>query len=395
MQPAGRRTLALSLLVALATLPDSMVPVALKSAVVDRWDITLSGAHWFSAVALFGAVAAVFLLRPMDRRWSPSRTIAIASVVNAITLCLLASPVSFDVALGLRFVTGAMDMITLAVLLGLLESGDPARVGRRYGPASLAIMLGLAAGFVVGGLLASMLGVQIFFVSAALSLLLAVAAGCSGGLLNDEFTVVTKSTVRVRYWPALVFSFTDRALSAVVSITASLYLIAEIGLEEHVVGATLGLVLLIIALGAWPAGILADRIGPLPVRIASVLLYAMAFALLAGAPWMGFSSIAACLVLLGIGGAGLAPSMYVLGARKGRGALDMGGIHAAGSAGYLCGLLVAGVLLTLQGSFGQGGVFQVLFLGFATAYLLCNLPAIAAMAGWRVRRASVSSNDHR
>lgn len=382
-EPAGR-TLGLSLLVGLATLPDAIVPVALKSAVVDRWHVTEAHAHWFAAIGLMGAVVAVALLRPMDRLWLPARTIASASIVNALALCALAAPIGFDLAMGLRFVAGMMDMITLAVLLGLLESGDPARAGRRYGPAALSIMLGLSAGFLLGGVLAPLLGGNVFLVGASLSVLLAVAAGCSGGLLVGEFTVATRAKETIRYWPTLVFSFADRALSAVVGITASLYLISEIGLEERVVGAALSLVMLVIALGAWPAGVLADRVGPLPVRIGSVVLYGTAFALLAGAPWMDWGWIVLVLAVLGIGGAGLMPSVYVLGARKGRGSLDMGGIQASGSAGYLCGLLISGALLATKGTFEGSGVYQVVFLGFATTYLLLNLPAIAAMAGWRV-----------
>ncbi len=379
------------MLIGLATMPDSMVPVALNSAVVDRWGVTDADAHWFTAMALFGAVVSVFLLRPLERRLSPAATIAVASVVNAAALSTMALDVPWSLAMGLRMVTGGMDMITLAVLLGLLGSGDPTRSGRRYGPASLAIMLGLSAGFVIGGIFAAKLASAIFHVSAGFSLLLAVAAGCSGGLLRDEFTVEAKAAgAGVRFWPALAFAFGDRALSAVVSVTATLYLITQAGLEERVVGPALGMVLLVIAVGAWPAGVLADRIGPLPVRIASVVIYAGAFAALAAAPWLSFGAIAICLAMLGVGGAGLAPSMYVLGARKGRGALDMGSIHAAGSAGYLTGVLVAGALLVHKSHFSEGGVYQVVFLSFATGYLLLNLPAIAALAGWRVRRSELS-----
>ncbi|MCH2136748.1 MAG: hypothetical protein MK101_09225 [Phycisphaerales bacterium] len=361
-----------------------MVPIALKSAVVDRWQVSSADAHWFAGIALLGAVAAVFMLRLLERRSSPARTIAVASIVNAVALCTLAAPVGFEPALGLRFLTGAMDMVTLAVLLGLLESGDSDRAGRRYGPAALAIMLGLAAGFVIGGILAKGLGSNIFLVGASLSILLAVAAGCTGGLLKSEFTVTAKSSQAVRYWPALLFSFSDRALSAVLSVTGTLYLVDELGLGEKFIGGALGLVLVIIGLGAWPAGVLSDRVGPLPVRIAAVLTYATAFALLAASPWMSPVAIAFVLLLMGIGGAGLAPSMFVLASRKGRGALDMGGIHASGSGGYFIGMLTAGGLLLMRPQFGAGSTFQVIFLTFATAYLLLNLLAIAAMAGWRV-----------
>jgi MFS family permease len=384
MNAPGRRTLALSLLVGLATMPDALVPIALKSAVIDRWGVTLADAHWFAAIALLGAVLSVALLKPIERRWSPALTIALVSLINALALCLMWAPVSFEVALGLRLVTGAADMVTLAVLLGLLEAGDPGRAGRRYGPAALAIMLGLSAGFMLGGMLSAAIGSSIFLVGAAFSVLLAVAAGGSGGLLTKVFVVSTKRVAPVRYWPTLVFSFSDRALSAVVSVTASLYLLTEGGMSERLVGSALGLVLLLLALGSWPAGLLADRIGPLPVRVLAVVGYAGAFAMLAAAPWVPAWVVVLSLIVMGLSGSGLAPSTYVLASRKGRGAFDMGGLHAAGSAGYLSGLLGAGVLLAMGTSMTV--VFQIVFLGFATVYLLLNLPAIAAMAGWRLRR---------
>jgi MFS family permease len=181
-----------------------------------------------------------------------------------------------------------------------------------------------------------------------------------------------------------VFSFSDRALSAVISVTAGLSLLTQAGMSEQLVGAGLGAMLLLIALGSWPAGVLADRIGALPIRVLSVVGYAAGFAVLAWAPWIPPWIVLSGLILIGIAGAGLAPSTYVLASRRGRGVVDMGGLHAAGSAGYLCGLVGAGALLELGASVTT--VFQFLFLGFATMYLLCNLPAIAAMAGWRMRR---------
>ena len=89
---------------------------------------------------------------------------------------------------------------------------------------------------------------------------------------------------------------------------------------------------------------------------------------------------------MGFFGAGLAPSMYMLAARRGRGAIDMGGIHAAGNAGYLAGLLAAGGLLVLSDEMPALRAYQLIFLIFTTLYLLMNLPDIAAMAGWRVPR---------
>lgn len=385
MKTAAQRTLAISLLVGLAALPDGMVPIALNVAVVERWGVSLEMAHWFTASALLGAVIMFPLLGSIQRRWHSALSIALASLLNAILLVLLACPIPFWLAMILRLGTGGMDMVTLAILLGLLEIGGHETSGRRYGPATLAIMLGLAMGFIAGGILSQYLNAGIFLVSATFSVLLAVAAGYSAGLLRDDPVDLGSSASGVRYWPMLLFSFGDRALSAVVTISVTLYLVTEISIDEILVGPAMSMIVLLIALGAWPAGLLADRIGPLPVRIVSVVGYSAGFSLLAAAPWVPLWVIITSLAIMGLFGAGLAPSMYILASVRGRGAIDMGGIHAAGNAGYLAGLLGAGGLLALTQNMSTINAYQIIFLIFTTLYLLLNLPAIAAMAGWRAR----------
>jgi len=282
----------------------------------------------------------------------------------------------------LRFLTGACDLATLSVLLGLLEAGDAGRAGRRYGPASLAIMVGLSVGFALGGGMATDLGSGIFLISATFSLLLAVAAGCGGGLLRADMAVQEVPRSRPRYWPTLVFSFSDRGLAALMSVTASLYLIDRVGFDPAIVGAGLGGVLVLMGLGAWPAGVVVDRIGALPVRVLSVVGYATGFATIAGAEWLPQWALLLGLGAIGVFGAGLAPSAYVLASRRSRGALDMSGVQAAGSIGYFVGVITSGLVLAASGA--DTVKFSGLFLGAATIYLALNLPAIAAMAGWRV-----------
>ncbi|MCH2142894.1 MAG: hypothetical protein MK077_07860 [Phycisphaerales bacterium] len=380
-----QNTLVLALLIGLATLPDALVPIALKSAVVDRWGVSLSTAVLFAGVALLGAVLVLPLIQFLDRSRSPGWTIAWASIVNAIVLAIMAAPVSLGTAMVLRLIAGGMDMITLAVLLGLLERGDPTRSGHRFGPASLALMLGLSLGFALGGAVAKAMGGQIFLLSAAFSVLLAVAAGGSRGLLSTVTALPMMARNRVRYWPALAFHFADRGVSAILAVPLTLFLIEEAGVGERIVGLAMSMVLLCIALGAWPAGVLADRLGPLPVRILGVTGYAMGFAALAGAPAFPEWGILAILVFLGVFGAGLAPSMYVLAARRNGGAIDMGGVNAAGAAGYLVGTLVSGAVMYWRETTTDASGIQLLLLGGATVYLLINMPAIAALAGWRVR----------
>jgi|TARA_B100001964_G_scaffold33444_1_gene35423 MFS family permease len=369
------------LLVALAALPDAMVPLALKAGVMDRWGVSPSAAHWFVAASLVGAFLAVPMLRRLQARFGPGQLVAGAALINGVALVALWSPVGFGTALGIRVFEGMADLLSLAVLLGLLEAGSQHRAGRRFGPAGLALMLGLAMGAVVGGTTAPSIGSGVFLIGAAMCLLLAVAAaGWSaplGRIAARQMRVaeaMARSGRRSPLWPALTFAFGDRALGAVVSVTATLYLVDELNRSSAFVGWAVGVSLAILALGAWPAGLLADRIGAIPVRVVSVVGYAGAFAALAAAPWMNTTAVLLVLVVLGVAGAGLYPTTLIMAGRAGGGPVDMGGVHAMGSLGYFVGIVGAGMMLTGGPSVGQ---YQAVLLMFATVYLLVNVPAVA------------------
>jgi len=103
----------------------------------------------------------------------------------------------------------------------------------------------------------------------------------------------------------------------------------------------------------------------------SVVGYAGAFAALAAAPWMNMTAVLLVLVLLGVAGAGLYPTTLILASRAGGGPVDMGGVHAMGSLGYLIGIVGAGLMMA-----GDDGQYQAVLLFFATGYLLLNIPAV-------------------
>jgi len=324
------------------------------------------------------------MLRSLQSRFGPGHLVAGAAMVNGLALIALWSPIGFGTAMGVRVVEGMADLLSLAVLLGLLEAGSQNRAGRRFGPAGLALMLGLAFGAVIGGVSGPTIGSGVFLIGAAMCLVLALAAaGWSGPLEGIGLRQARVAEAMARagrkgpLWPALAFAFGDRALGAVVSVTATLYLVDELNRSSRFVGAAVGLSLAILAIGAWPAGLLADRIGAIPVRAISVIGYGGAFAAIAAAPWMTMTSVLLVLIVLGIAGAGLYPTTLIVAGRAGGGSVDMGGVHAMGSLGYLIGIVGAGVMLT-----GDSGAaeYQTVLLLFATGYVLLNLPAVAVAA---------------
>lgn len=377
-----RPVLMVCLLVGLAALPDAMIPLALKAGVMDRWDVSPASAHWFVAASLVGAFVAVPMLRRLQARFGPGQLVAGAALVNGLALVALWSPISFSTAMGIRVIEGMADIVSLAVLLGLLEVGRQHTAGSRFGPAGLALMLGLASGAVIGGVSAPSIGGGVFLIGAAMCFVLSLAAAGWArqlGILGDrQAKATTRAGRRSSLWPALTFAFGDRAVGAVVSVTATLYLVEELNRSSRFVGAAVGASLAILAIGAWPAGLLADRIGALPVRVVSVVGYAGAFAALAAAPWMNMTAVLLVLVILGIAGAGLYPTTLIMASRAGGGPVDMGGVHAMGALGYLFGILGAGLIMTGESG---GGQYQTVLIMFATGYLLLNIPAVVKLAG--------------
>ncbi|MCH2141141.1 MAG: MFS transporter, partial [Phycisphaerales bacterium] len=339
---SGSGTLLICLLISLAALPDAMIPLALKASVMDRWGVSPSAAHWFIAASLVGSFLALPALWRLQQRWAPATLISVAALVNAVALVLLWSPVSYPVALCIRLVEGGADLVSLGVLLGLLEAGSRHRAGHRFGPAGVALMFGLACGAILGGQSSELLGGSVFLLGAAFCVLLALAAHGTAG----QLAAMSQRQLRLReaasragrrspLWPALVFAFGDRGLGAILSVTAVIYLVDEVGLTAGVVGAAMGASLFVLGLGSWPAGILADRVGPLPVRVLSVIGYSGAFAALAAAPWINMGAVVLVLVVLGAAGAGLYPTSLVVASRARGGAAGMGGVHTSGSVGYL------------------------------------------------------------
>jgi hypothetical protein len=94
---------------------------------------------------------------------------------------------------------------------------------------------------------------------------------------------------------------------------------------------------------------------------------------------MNMTAVLLVLIVLGIAGAGLYPTTLIMASRAGGGSVDMGGVHALGSLGYLVGIVGAGMMLTGEVGVGQ---YQVVLLMFATAYLLLNVPAVARGSGF-------------
>lgn len=351
--PAHQRALRAAIpLLAIASLPDAMVVPVLKGLLVDRYGVSVGAAHWFLGVNILGGALAAIAMRRLGARSGGRVSIAIACVANAMLLAAMAFPVGFGPTLLLRFFEGGADLFVFAALFHVVSQSGPAeRRGRRLGCAATCMMLGIATGVGVGGGVGAVEPTLALWVGAGACIFAALAALMSlPGLSPGRPTAARERTPpaqRDPLWPAMAMHAADRGVGGLLATTLPLGLGVSLGYGPAATGLVVGGAMLGLALGVWPAGQVADRIGWRRVRIVSAAVHLVAMALLVPGASIGLAPATALAGLLGLAGAGLFASSLTLIGRHGPGA--MGAYHAAGSAGFLALPLVAALGLTWAG----------------------------------------------
>jgi predicted MFS family arabinose efflux permease len=404
--------LALALLF-LGALPDGAAAPLLDDLFVQRYGASVAAAHLFMAVNLIGAVAAIPLLARLRRRLPPSIILAGAAASNGVLLAIMALPIGFGPTLAVRAVEGAADLIMLAVIFDLIgKAGIASNRGGRFGAASTMLILGVAMGVLSGGIIGRFEPILAFIFGAAMCLIVAAAAmmrSASFDSLRDlhpsragrgagvEVASPIGDAAHPRpnlsrtgrgaappLWPPMVMVAADRAVAGVVATTLVFYFAHVLELGPMGRGALLATAMLILALGAWPAGRLGDRVGHLRLRIGASIVYAGSIMLI---PFAGESIaiIAATMVTFGAAGAALMPTSAALAAQSGHGSVAMAAYHASGNIGHhLIGIGGAAVVLAILGNDSPtAAVYHTVLITFAGGHLACSVIAAAALRSGR------------
>jgi len=374
----------------LAALPDAMVPPLLRELFVVRYGVSAEAAHWFMAINLVGAVLAVPVLSRLRGRVSPLMLLAGAAVANGILLALLALPIGFAGSMGLRLVEGAADLMVFAVLFDLIaRSADVHSRGRRLGLAGCLLMFAIATGLLLGGQIGSAQPVLVFILGAAGCVMIAFVAltistrvdvSARAATHDDE---VKPSRPGRELWPAMAMMFSDRSVAGLLSTTAPLYFASVLELSPATSGALLGVTMLVMAVGSWPAGAWADRIGYMKLRTAAAIVFAMTLIGVPAAVNLDVAALGALMAVLGLAGAALMPTSLALGARSGKGALAMGSLHAAGNVGYFAGIALSASLLgVLRLSLDDAHAFALVIIALGVLHAVITAASSVAML-WR------------
>lgn len=397
----------------LGALPDGTIAPLLHDLFVERYGVSAAAAHWFMAVNLIGALIALPLLARVRRVLPPSAMLAAAAACSALFLAAMALPIGFGWSLVLRIAEGAADLAMLAILFDLLSKAGAQRTrGARFGIAGTVLLLGVACGVIIGGGIARFSPAFVFCFGAAACLVVAAFAltrsAWFDGLVRScpvvsEGGAIEASPSRSPLWPVMLMVGTDRAVAGVVATTLLLYFAHALEMAPAMRGGLLGGAILLLALGAWPAGLLADRLGHLRLRTLAAITYAASIMAIpfiaasqAGEAWpVGLMIAMACF---GLSGAALMPAGMTLACRSGRGTVAMGAYHAGGNIGYhLLGIGGAAALLTvlnatqpaiLAASPGAAihpaaPMYHAVLFTFGAAHLAATVIAAIALRGAR------------
>ena len=343
-----------------------------------------TASRWFLA-AEFGAFVAFAGVwgYASDRTSRRVPFIVAGAVGGGVGYAALAvAPVGLAGALALRAAQGAVTIgafsLAMTMLMDLSEDH-----GADMGAAGIAIGLGTALGAPVGGQLTEVApraplvaGAAVLAVAGVLATRVPDRAPTGHGetLAGAVRAVTDRPAIAVPY----AFGFIDRFTAGFFALGGTLYFRDVFGLDAGATGLTLALFFAPFALLQYPFGRLSDRVGRTAPIAAGSALYGVAVVGVGLAPELRLAQ--AGMVAVGVLGALMAPATMALVtdiAGDGERGVHMAGFNAAGSLGFLAGIV--------------GGGWAAERYGFEDAFLLAGgteflLAALALPALLRLSR---------
>lgn len=333
------------LLLGLAAIPDAMIVPVLHDLTVDRFGVSEGTAHFLMAVNLFGAVLAIGLLALFKRRFSSATLFLFAALASSILMSAMAISNSWWSMLAFRCLEGGADLILLTIPFRLIAgAGTQERYGGRMGGGFTALMVALAIGVGSGGAIGQESPEAVLWVGAAIMLLLApIVVILRRTVDNAPASPLPKPhscPLIPKEWLGAGFLAIDRGLAALVSTSLPLLLASGFNVGKMTLGIALAGMFLSLAIFAAPAGILADRYGGFKIRFIAALLCGGSLIGLGLMAWLpAVVILPPCLLLYGVGAAGLMPSAFSVAVRPDASNLVFGSLQTAGQAGYAFGVL--------------------------------------------------------
>jgi MFS family permease len=367
-----------------------MAPVTLPVAVLrelvgDRFAVSEFATSAFMSINMIGALGMAPIAGALVDRWGRKRPLLVgALVVDAVCFWGLAADLPFAAFMAIRFAEGCAHITALSVLLMLASNALPdAQRGRAMGAVGGSMMLGVALGAPLGGMLGNTSVMLPLQVGGVLALAAAVLAAVT---VQETETVETRpglSEIRgmlgshPRLMIPLAFAFADRFTVGFFTTTFSLYAGRIHGAEPTQIGLLITVFMLPFAILSYPFGRLAERTSIALLMCGGSLLYGV------GAAAVGFTSPPALYALMfGIGVTAavmFVPSMIMTTqfAPAAIRATALGAFNGAGSLGFIVGPIAGGAISqTVAGDADWITGYRAAFIAAGAAEWLCVAIAV-------------------
>jgi len=385
----GRRIAVLGVLAVMILVPVTLPVTVLRGLIQERFGVGEFLASLFMSINMVGAVVAAPLAGAIADRRGRRRGLLIAALVcDAILLEALTLPVSFAGFMLIRFLEGAAHIVALSLLLSLASQARPAEQrGRVMGLAGGGIMLGVAVGAPLGGVIG---GEDPILPLHAASILMAVAAVLAGWTLEETPNRATRPSLRevigaLRAHPLLLaplaFAFADRFTVGFYTTTFSFFLSRIHGLPPPQIGLLMAAFMLPFALLSYPFGRLSERTSRVAMISTGSLVYGL---FTAAVPWCPAPALPVLMLGLGVVSAVMfVPSLLITSdaAPESIRTTVMGAFNAAGSLGFIVGPAVGGWISEsvarrwdwetgYRAAFGVAGISEIACVAIGLPFLI-------------------------
>jgi len=335
-------------------------------------------------IASFNLARTIF--NPLAGRLSDRRGrkpfILLGLLLYALVSVLYVRAASVEALIGVRLLHGFISVLVGPVAMALAADIAPQhRLGRYLGTLNMAVMLGLGAGPVLGGLIRDYFGMPAaFYTMGALAMLtfVGIMAFIPGsGRVRTSSSKPPAASFRDLLSHRVVqgiFSLRFFVAAGQGSVYTFLPLLAiRMHLSSSQVGILLGVNIFLIAVLQRIFGDLADRLDPKYMIIFGTFISGLA---VLGMPFVeGFGRVLGLNILMGIGNGIAMPAGFVITAEVGR-TMGMGSIMGLTDAGWSLGMIVSPILsgiimdtLGLPSIFIFGGVLIVIGTALISMFL--------------------------
>ncbi len=341
------------LLLGLAAIPDAMVVPVLHNLTVEKYGVSTGAAHYFMAVNLLGALFAIGFLAFLKRRLSSTVILFYSAIVSAILMACMAITTSWWLFLIFRCLEGGADLLFLSIPFRIIAgAGGQYRYGGRIGAGFMVMMIALAIGAGSGVLIGSGSGERVLWVGSAVMAILALIVTNVRRTINNlpasPKPEPNHCPLVPREWLGAGFMALDRCLSAIVSTSLPILLASGFNIAPTTLGIALAGMFLSLAAFSVPVGVLADKVGGSKIRLWASVMCGIALVGLGLMVWLPPSIILVpCLLMYGVGAAGLMPSAFSATVRQNASNLVFSSIQAAGQCGYALGVIGGGLLISV------------------------------------------------